>query len=325
MYAVRLHEFGPAGNLRYERIAAPVPGEGQVRIDARAGGVHFIETTLRAGGGVGPHPAPGLPVVLGGEVAGVVSALGPDVDDSWLGRRVVGKLASYGGYAEQAVTGIDALHGIPDGMTAETAVAMVTTGATALGILDSADAGAGDVALVTSAAGGVGALLVQALRDRGVIVVGVAGGAEKVRRVTSLGADVAVDYRDRHWPGAVRDALDGREVGIVFDGVGGAAGRHAFELLGPGGRFLLHGWSSGAATRITTDDIIEYAATVIWAIGPQLLRRAGTMHELQSRAIRAAASGVLEPLITRYPLSRAGDAHADLENRRTAGKVVLIP
>ena len=325
MYAVRLHAFGPAENLRYERIAAPVPGQGQVRVGVRVAGVHFIETMWRAGGTVGPHPPPRPPVVLGGEVAGVVTALGPGVDDRWLGRRVVGRLSSYGGYAEQAVVGIDALHHIPDGMTADTAVAMITTGATTLGVLDSADAGHGDVALVTSAAGGIGALLVQALRRRGVTVVGVAGGAEKVRRVASLGADVAVDYRDPHWPDAVRDALEGRVIGVVFDGVGGAAGRQAFDLLGPGGRFLLHGWSSGTPTRITTDDIIERAATVVWAIGPQLLRRAGTMRELRSRALRAAADGVLEPLFTRYPLDRAGDAHADLENRRTTGKVVLVP
>jgi NADPH2:quinone reductase len=266
-----------------------------------------------------------LPVVLGGEVAGVVSALGPDVDESWLGRRVVSTLESYGGYAEQAVTPIDALHDIPDDMTPHTAAAMITTGSTALGILDSADAKPQDVALVTSAAGGIGALLVQALHHQGVVVIGVAGGPEKVQRARSLGADVAVDYRDQHWPDAVRAALGNRELSVVFDGVGGTAGRQAFDLLGSGGRFLLHGWSSGAATRITTDDIIEHASTVTWAIGPQMLRRAGTIHELQARAIRAAADGVLEPLVTRYALNRAGDAHADLENRRATGKVVLTP
>jgi NADPH2:quinone reductase len=325
MYAVRLHEFGPAENLRYEPVASPVPGEGQVRIDVQASGIHFIETTLRAGGGVGPHAAPVLPVVLGGEVAGVVSALGPDVDKSWLGRRVVSTLEFYGGYAEQAATAIDALHNIPDHMTADTAVAMITTGSTALGILDSADAKPGDVALVTSAAGGIGALLIQALHHQGVIVIGVAGGPEKVQQATSLGADIAVDYRDQHWPDAVRDALGNRELSIVFDGVGGTAGRQAFDLLGPGGRFLLHGWSSGVATRITTDDIIRRASTVTWAIGPQMLRRSGTIHELQARAIRAAADGAPEPLVTRYPLNRASDAHADLEHRRAAGKIVLIP
>jgi NADPH:quinone reductase len=325
MHAVRLHEFGAAGNLRYEQIPSPVPGAGHVRIDVHASGVHFIETMLRAGRRVGPHPPPALPVVLGGEVAGVVGAFGPDVDESWLGRRVVTKLESLGGYAEQAVARIDVLHVIPGQMPADTAVAMISTGSTALGILDSAGAQPGDIALVTSAAGGVGALLIQALHGQGAVVIGVAGGPAKVQRASSLGADIAVDYRDPRWPDAVRAALGGRELSIVFDGVGGSTGRQAFDLLGPGGRFLLHGWSSGAPTHITTDDIIERASTVSWAIGPQLLRRAGTVRELQSRAIRSAADGVLEPLITRYPLDRAGDAHADLQDRRAMGKIVLIP
>ncbi len=244
MYAVRLHEFGPAINLRYEEIASPVPAEGRVRIDVQASGVHFIETVLRAGQAVGPHAAPALPVVLGGEVAGVVSALGPGVDESWLGRRVVGTVES-GGYAEQAVATPGTLHDIPGQMTADTAATMITTGATALGILDSAEARPEDVALVTSAAGGIGALLIQALRHQGVMTVGAAGGPRKVQQAIALGADTAVDYRDPHWPSAARDALGGSELSIVFDGVGGTVGRHGFELLAPGGRFLLHGWSSG--------------------------------------------------------------------------------
>lgn len=325
MYAVRLHEFGPATNLRYEQVPSPAPGKDQVRIDVHASGVHFIETVLRSGRRVGPHPPPALPAVLGGEVAGVVTALGPGADESWLGRRVVTKLESRGGYAEQAVARVDALHIIPGEMTADTAVAIITTGSTALGILDGADARPGDIALVTSAAGGVGALLIQALHGQDVIVIGAAGGPAKVQQATALSADIAVDYLDQRWPDAVHDALGGRELSIVFDGVGGDVGRQAFDLLGPGGRFLLHGWSSGAATRITTDDIIERASTVSWAIGPQILRRAGTMHELQARAIRSAADGVLAPLITRYPLERAGNAHADLQNRRAMGKIVLIP
>ncbi|MFI6508977.1 zinc-binding dehydrogenase [Streptosporangium sp. NPDC050855] len=325
MYAVRLHEYGPAGNLRYERVDAPVPAAGQVRVDVRASGVHLIETTLRSGHGVGPHPAPALPVVLGGEVAGVVSALGPGVEEDLLGRRVVAGLDTYGGYAEQAVVAADALHHVPGHVADDVAVAMVTTGATALGILDAADTEPGDVALVTSAAGGVGALLLQALRHRGVTVVGLAGGPEKVRLVSSLGADLAVDYRDPAWPDTVRDALGDRRPGLVFDGVGGPEGRRAFDLLGPAGTLLLHGWSSGTATRVTTDDVIERAVTVTWAIGPRMLRRAGTARELQARALRAAAEGVLRPAVTRYPLALARDAHADLEGRRTTGKVVLVP
>ncbi|MBP2403044.1 Quinone oxidoreductase 1 [Streptomyces netropsis] len=322
MHAIRLHAFGPAGNLSHEEVPAPVPAEGQVRIDVRASGVHWIETTLRRGLPVGPHQPPELPVIPGGEVAGVVSAVGPGVDEQWLGRRVVAQLGGYGGYAEQAVADVGSLHPLPDDLDAETAVAAITTGSTAQGVLSVAGITADDTVLVMSAAGGLGSLFVQAARRAGATVVGVAGGPAKTARVRELGADVAVDYRDADWPAHVREALGGRRVSVVLDGVGGTTGRQALELLGPGGRFLLHGWASGTATEITTQDIIERALTVTWAIGPAMVP-AGGMRELATRALAEAAAGRLVPLITRFPLARAADAHAALEAREAEGKVVL--
>jgi NADPH2:quinone reductase len=152
-------------------------------------------------------------------------------------------------------------------------------------------------------------------------VVGVAGGQEKVERVRALGATVAVDYRRRDWPVRVREALGGRDVSVVLDGVGGDAGRTALELLGPGGRILLHGWSSGEPTQLGTMDLIERQLSAAWTIGPQMIRG---LRGLQTRSLQEAAAGRLVPLITRFPLKRAADAHAALEQRETEGKVVLM-
>lgn len=81
MHAVRLHEFGPAENLRYEEVPDPVPGPGQVRVRVHAAGVHLVDTLLRAGPAAGgPFPAPELPTIPGREVAGVVDAVGDGVD-----------------------------------------------------------------------------------------------------------------------------------------------------------------------------------------------------------------------------------------------------
>lgn len=140
----------------------PVPGAGQVRVDVEASGVQFIETVFRRGVGVGPHEPPELPYTPGAEVAGVVGAVGPGVDARWLGRRVVAQLGTHGGYAERALAGVDLLHPIPDHVDADTAVAMITTGATAQGVLGVARLSADDVVLVMSAAGGLGSLFVQA-------------------------------------------------------------------------------------------------------------------------------------------------------------------
>ncbi|MFE2869662.1 zinc-binding dehydrogenase [Embleya sp. NPDC059259] len=321
MRAIRLHTFGPAENLRLEEVADPAPAEGQVRIDVRVSGVHLIEARLRRGIAVGPHRPPPLPITPGAEVAGVVGAVGPGVAADWLGRRVVAQVGE-GGYAEQALADVGALYPLSEELADEVAVAAITTGATAQGILGVAGLTERDVVLVMSAAGGLGSLFVQAGRAAGALVVGVAGGRAKVDRVRTLGADVAVDYRVPDWPERVREALAGHEVGVVLDGVGGALGRQALELLGPGGRFLMYGWASGEPTEIGTRDLVERQLSATWAIGPNMVPPGGR-RALITRALDEAASGRLVPTITRFPLARAADAHAALENRTAEGKVVL--
>jgi NADPH:quinone reductase len=326
MHAIRLHEFGPAENLVYEEVEDPRPGPGQVRIAVAAAGVHLIDTTIRAGVQRGPLPLPDLPAIPGREVAGVVDALGAGVDESWLGRRVVAHLGpASGGYAELAVREVDAVHALPDGVAEDEAVAMIGTGRTTLGILEVAQVTAGDVALITAAAGGIGSLLVQAVREAGAVAVGVAGGDEKVARVHELGATVAIDYTAPDWADAVREALGDARVTVAFDGVGGTVGRGALELLAPGGRLILFGWSSGEPTRLSASDLFARGLTASAAIGPRILNRPGGMRDLEEQALAALADGRLAPLVQRFALAEAAAAHAALETRATVGKAVLVP
>jgi NADPH:quinone reductase len=326
MHAIVLHEFGPAENLRYEEVQDPRPGPGEVRIAVAAAGVHLIDTVIRTGVQQGPAPLPQLPAIPGREVAGTVDALGSGVDESWLGRRVVAYLGPAGaGYAELALREADALHVLPDGLGEDAAVAMIATGRTTMAILELAELTADDVVLVTAAAGGIGSLLVQAARAAGATVVGAAGGAAKVDRVRALGAAVAVDYTDAGWSQAVRDALDGSEVTVALDGVGGAPGRGALELLGPGGRMIMFGWSSGEPMPLSVGDLYAQGITLSAAIGPRILRRPGGMRDLEERALAAAAGGRLVPLVQRFSLQHAAEAHAALETRATMGKAVLVP
>lgn len=325
MHAIRQHEFGPASVLRYETIEDPIPATGQVRIAVAAAGVHLLDTTIRAGKSMGPMPLPELPMTPGREVAGVVDQLGPDVDEAWLGTRVVAHLGpASGGYAELAVRDVDALHRIPDGLADDAAVAMIGTGRTTMGVLETAQLTSDDVVLVTSAAGGVGSLLVQAARRAGATVVGVAGGSAKVEHVRGLGATVAVDYTAPDWADEVRSALVGQPVTAVFDMIGGEHGRTALELLGRGGRALVLGWSSGHPTIVDGADIVGRGITVAPAFDPALLSRG--VRVLEERALAAAARGELTPVVSStFPLARAVDAHQALESRATIGKVVLKP
>ncbi|WP_353507523.1 zinc-binding dehydrogenase [Intrasporangium sp.] len=323
MRAIRLHEFGPAENLVPEDLPDLSPDPGQVRIAVQASGVHLVDTTLRRGE-PGPMPRPALPTIPGREVAGVVDALGSVVPSEWLGRRVVAHLGMVpGGYAEQAVTDPGKLFPLPDRVDVADAVAVVGTGRTAMGILESEPVGPTDTVLIPSAAGGLGWLLAQGARDAGATVAALAGGREKVERLGALGLSYVGDYTQHGWEESVRAAVG--EPSVVYDGVGGDVGRRTLELLGPGGRLVMFGYSAGEPTAFTTTDVIERGLTVSWSLGARMLALPGGIPGLAGRALDWLAAGRWSPLVTTYPLDEAAQAHADLESRRTMGKVVLLP
>lgn len=324
MKAIRLHAFGPAENLRYEDVPEPVPSEGMVLVEVEAAGVHLVDTMIRAGStGSSPIPVPELPTIPGREIAGRVSAVGPDVDPSWVGKRVVVHLGMVpGGYAERAVAKVESLYEIPDQVDAAQAVAAIGTGRTTAGILSQAQLTADDVVLVTAAAGGIGSYLVQAGRNVGATVIGLAGGPAKVELVRSLGAQYAIDYNDPDWVAGLKAELGDREVSVLLDGVGGANGQQAFGLIGRGGRLLMFGWSSGGAIEYTDEDLAARNLTAGWALGAEL---AAQLRSLEAAALAETVSGRWKALITTFPLSEAATAHRALEERATTGKVVLIP
>ena len=323
MRAIRLHEFGPAGNLRYEDVPDPVPTEGTVLIRVEAAGVHLVDTTLRSGAAGGPFALPELPTIPGREVAGRIEAAGPSVDSAWIGKRVVVHLGMVpGGYAELAVAKAESLHELPDHVDAIEAVAAIGTGRTTAGILSQAALTAEDVVLVTAAAGGIGSYLVQTARNAGATAIGLAGGAEKVRLVRDLGAQYAVDYKDPDWATALKAELGERAITVLFDGVGGQSGQAAFQLVGTGGRVLMFGWSGGGPIQLTTDDLMNRGLTATWAIGPKLMPK---LRALETAALEETIAGRWKAVTTAFPLADAAQAHRALEARSTIGKVVLIP
>lgn len=327
MRAIQQRSFGGPEELRLVELPDSHAAAGQVRIRVESAGVHLVDTVVRRGGSAGPAGPPTLPAVPGREVAGVVDEVGADVDAGLRGRRVVVSLGEAGGgYAELALAPADAVHLVPDSLDADSAVAMVGTGRTASAVLEVAAPVAGDVALVTAAAGGIGTLLVQAVRAAGATVVGLASGERKLALARDLGAVRAVDYSRPGWPEQVRAGLADKPVTLVLDGVGGEAGRAALELLGVGGRLVMFGMSSGSLIPLSAEDVYRYGITVSAAVGARLARRPGGLRPLAERALAAAADGALTPVVGgRFPLADAAAAHTALESRATLGKVVLRP
>ncbi|MFJ1702690.1 zinc-binding dehydrogenase [Kitasatospora sp. NPDC088346] len=311
MRAVWLKEFGGPGVLAEGEAARPVPGPGQVLVEVAYANTTFVETQFRA---TGRGPFTGRPpLVLGNGVGGVVVEAGPGADPELVGLRVIASTGGSGGYAEYALAPADGLYAVPEGLALDAAVALLADGRTAVLQLDAAAVKPGDRVLVEAAAGGVGSLLVQLARAAGATVVAAAGGERKLAIARDLGAAETVDYRRTGWTEHLPP------VDVVFDGVGGAVGRAAFELLRPGGRMVSYGLASGEWAGIGEDAAAARQITLLSPVpSPGLVRRATAL------ALGEAVAGRLRPLIgQRFPLARAADAHAAIESRATLGKTLL--
>lgn len=343
MDAIRHHSFGPPEVLVLEEVPDPTPGPGEVLVDAVAHGVHLLDTSLRRGEAGPPLPLPDLPTIPGREISGTVSAVGPWVAGSWIGRPVaahLGPVPDGGGYARRVAVGVGTLHELPTGpdgapLDPADATAMIGTGRMAVYTLDIARVTATDVVVVTGASGGLGTLFVQEALQAGARVVALAGGPTKLGVLRELLRGVGgterlalVDYSVPGWTDAARQALGPSRATLVLDGVGGDLGTAATTLLdgGPGRRLVAYGWASGTPNRYTAwagADRIESSVEVRYAVGPDAPPMAD-QRPYQERALAHAASGRWRIATHRVPFAEAARAHRELEERRTTGKVVLV-
>lgn len=315
MRAVTLDRLGPPEVLHVGVLPDPVVAPGQVVIDVQWASVTFVDTQVRGGRPPNPAMVPELPAVLGNGVAGVVREVGEGVDTRWAWRRVASTTGGRGGYAERVAVPAELLIPVPDSLELRVAAALLADGRTALGLMRISRLTRGEVVLVEAAAGGVGTCLLQLARSAGATVIAGVGSEEKLAVAEQLGADLVVDYSRRAWAEQVRNQFDG--VDVVFDGVGGAVGETAVELLRPGARLCRYGMASGRFTRVPSSrrDVEVLEGTGLPAADWQAL---------SVTALERAAAGELRATIGQeFPLERAADAHAAIEARSTTGKTLL--
>jgi NADPH2:quinone reductase len=320
MQAIVVGSLGPPEVLTCVAHPDPVPGAGEVRVRVHAAGVNFADTERRRG----LYQQVALPWIPGDEAAGVVEAIGPGVASSWLGRRVAfWAPETSGSYAELALAPAEALFDLPDGLNFATAAALPEQGLTAYGLAHRATSlTPGATALVHAAAGGVGALLVQLLRLRGVRVFGTASSPAKRTLVRQLGAE-ALDYGDG-LPELVRDATGGRGVDAVFDSVGRPTQAASLAMLAPYGRLVFFGEAGGRPEPVDPDALYGRNLSVgAWLLPADPL---GSWQAARRELLDWVRSGTLRVIVGEaFPLAQAAEAHRRLEARATHGKLILRP
>ena len=322
MKAIRVHETGGAEALRLETIPDPVPGPGQVLVRLEAIGVNFIEIYQRRG-----LYKVAMPFVPGEEGAGKVEAVGPGVDDVRVGDRVA-SVNFRGSYAELAIADANKVVPIPEGLGAREAAAVMLQGMTAQYLATSVHAlQPGDRCLVHAAAGGVGLLLCQIAKRRNAIVFGTVSTAEKARLAHDAGADEVIDYARQDFVAEVQRLTDGAKLQVVYDSVGATTYLGSIDCLAPRGMLALFGQSSGVVPPI--DPLLLSRKGSLFMTRPTLGHYIATREELVWRAgdvLGWVSEGALSVRIDReVPLAQAADAHRALEERRTTGKVLLVP
>lgn len=324
MKAVQFSRFGGPEVLEVVNVPAPVPQAGEVLIRVRAAGINFFEVLMRADRYA---VTPQLPMFPGVEVAGVVEAVGQGVDAALLGRRVAAPLFAsqrpHGGYAEQVTISADLAVPLPDEVSFEDATALMVQGLTALHLLRQPE---GRTVLVPAAAGGVGSLLIQLTKLKGTAkVIAAAGGKAKLDLALSFGADAAVDYTNPDWPARVRDVTDGAGVDIIYDTVGGALTGASLQALASGGELVFaalgrYGLAASDLEAMIGRNQSLRGFALLPLLSPDVLKTS------LSELFQLAASGRLRVAIGgRFPLDQAGEAHRLLDERRSTGKVVLMP
>ncbi len=321
--AVRIHAHGGAEALVYEHVPLPEPGPGEALVHHTAIGLNFIDVYYRSG----LYKVPHLPVTLGMEGAGTVSAVGPGVGHVKPGDRVAYAGGPLGAYATDRVIPADRLVLIPDGIDDRTAATMMMQGMTAAYLLHRTyPVRAGDWIVVHAAAGGVGLILCQWARQLGARAIGVVSSPGKAELALANGAVAAVvGYGSL--AAEVKKLTGGAMVPVVYDSVGKDSFTASLDCLAPLGMMVTYGAASGPVPPVDP--------AILGARGSLFLTRPSLAHYPARRADLERYAGLLFEVVRNgavkisvnqeFRLADAAAAHRAIEARATTGSTVLIP
>jgi NADPH2:quinone reductase len=320
--AIRVEQYGGPERLRLVDLPIPEPGPGELLIRVEAAGVNFVDVYHRTG----LYQRP-LPFTPGREGAGVVERVGAGVTGTRPGDRVVSETA-VGTYAEYAIVPEERVVPLPDGVDARLAAAVMLQGLTAHYLAYSTyPLKSGDTCLVHAAAGGVGLLLCQIASRLGARVIGTTGTEAKARLARAAGASDVILYNEIDFVKELKRLTGGAGVQVVYDSVGRNTFLRGLDCLAPRGMMVLYGQSSGPVDPFDPQLLNQKGS--LFLTRPTVAHYVATRDELLGRSqelLGWVRDGSLRVRIDRQlPLAAAAEAQAELEGRRTTGKVLLTP
>jgi NADPH2:quinone reductase len=322
MKAIRVHQPGGPEQLRIDEVPIPKPGDEDVLVKLEASGVNFIDVYHRTG----LYKMP-LPFTPGMEGAGIVEEVGKRVIEWQPGDRVAWAMTA-GSYAEFAVLPAAKLVSIPDGVETRTAAALMLQGMTAHYLTRSTfPLRSGDTALVHAAAGGAGLLITQLAKNVGARVIGTVSTQAKADLAKQAGVDDVILYTEQDFEAETKRLTQNKGVDVVYDSVGITTFEKSLNCLRPRGTLVLFGQSSGPVPPFDPGILNQKGS--LYLTRPSLAHYLLTREELIWRSdelFTAVLEGRLDVRIDKtYPLAEAGQAHRDLEARKTTGKLLLLP
>lgn len=324
MKALLCHSFGPPESLTVAEVPDPVPGPDQVVVDVKACGVNFPDLLMIQGLYQFKPPFPFSP---GGEVAGVVSAVGAEVHGRQVGDRVIAA-PGWGGMAERVACNAADTQTIPEGMDFPTASVLLYAYGTSLHALsDRAGLQAGETLLVLGAAGGVGLTAVELGKLLGARVIAAASSPAKLDLARKYGADETIEYTSEDLRGRLKELTDGRGVDVVYDPVGGPFAEPALRSCAWRGRYLVVGFAAGEIPRLPVNLLLLKGSAMVGVFWGAFVR-----NEPEASARNNARladwwrEGRIRPHISAtYPLGGAAEALEALARREVLGKLVVEP
>jgi NADPH2:quinone reductase len=323
VHAIRIHANGGPEVMKWEEVEVGAPGPGQIRLKATAAGLNYIDTYHRSG----LYKMP-LPLVLGMEGAGMVTAVGDGVTDIKVGDRVAYASAPLGSYAEERLMQADRVVLVPEGISDQTAAAIMLKGMTTeYLVLRTYRIKAGDTVLFHAAAGGVGLLFGQWAKALGATVIGTVGSDDKAKLARAHGYDHIINYRSENFVEKVRQITGGAGVPVVYDGVGKDTWAGSLDCLAPFGLMVSFGNASGPVPPFEIGTLAGKGS--LYVTRPTLVTYTAKRADLVNSAkalFEVVKSGKVKVEIPQtYALKDAARAHADLEARKTTGSTVLLP